>query len=648
MTASLQGWRRPLWYLAAAALLAGIYARFKGLGSAPLAVDEYYLAQSIENVLRTGVPAFNCGGLYMRGLVLQYSSALLQLNGSSAEFAPRFLSAIASLISIPAVYLLGRRTHGRIIALLAISIIALSVWEVEMARFARMYAPFQAVFLWYLVFFMRYTVDRDARALWPMIALSVVGPLVWEGGVFLDLLNLLSLFLRRWPNSMRRADWVYLLSCTALLTIALWFAAADFRGYNANSWPPGYVLSVSKAAPDPITTLRLPLGALRQHPWWGVAVIVPAVGIIVALRWIWTLRARRFLAAGLIAMLIAAVAHQFLAVGATALLLLLTGLISWKEFFDVSARPMHVAVILCALFWLSFGIVLADWHGSIATSFARRVSLLGYQLLRFPDFVSVVARPWAAAVPRLGIGLLLLVGAAFIRAAKNNKTSNYERVVCVTFLVLLLAASASHPPRQETRYVFFLYPVALILALTTLARVADSLIRRPAIAVAATSAFALGGFALSEDFDPHHLLYIDTPAETFRVGLAPRQQSHLVVREDYRFIAHWLQQHRSDAALLINGVHGLDHYYPGFNYFYVDVHDPNFPDWTCGRGTVERWGNYPLLYSVNALVATVTAKRSAYLVAFAYNREQILASLALLHPRVALSDGNIIVINLRG
>jgi hypothetical protein len=645
---TFQGWRQPLSYLAAIALLAGIYARFKGLGSAPFAVDEYYLARSIEGVLRTGLPTFNCGGLYMRGIVLQYSAAAVQLGGFSAEFAPRFVSALSSLLCIPAVFIVGRRVHGRVVALLAVTIIALSVWEIELARFGRMYAPFQAVFLWYLVFFLRYTVDRDTRALWPMIVLSMVGPLVWEGGIFLSLANLLSLFLKRWPNRLRHSDWIYLIFCTVLLALVYWFITADFRGYNADSWPPGYVPSMSAAEPDAVTTLRLPLSALPQHPWWIAVAMAPLVAALLALRWIWAFRARRFLAVGLVVMLLAAAAHQFLVVAAIALLLLLTRLTGWKEFFSRRSSPFHVAIVLFAIFWLAFGIAIVDWRSVVVGGFAGRAALLAYQLLRFPDLIAVVVRPWARAVPHLGAALLLLVTVAMYRAAKREETPNCERILLVVFLVLLLAASASHPPREETRYVFFLYPLAVIIAMTTIARAAALLASGRALATGLTSAVALGGFALSEDFQPQHLLYVDSPTETFRVGMTPAMQEHLVIRTDYRAIALWLQQHRTGQDIVINGVHGLDHYYSGMDYFYVEQSSPNFPDWSCRRGTVERWSNNSLLFSVDALAAKVAANSKVYLVSFSYHQDATLAALAALHPRVAMSSGDVIIIELKG
>src|SRR5579872_1341125 len=65
--------------LAACALAVGVFARLKGLGAAPMAVDEYFIVRSTQNLLKHGWPAFDCGGIYSRGLLLQYPAALLDL-----------------------------------------------------------------------------------------------------------------------------------------------------------------------------------------------------------------------------------------------------------------------------------------------------------------------------------------------------------------------------------------------------------------------------------------------------------------------------------------------------------------------------------------------------------------------------------------
>jgi hypothetical protein len=647
MPASQPAWRQPLPYVVAAAVLFGVFGRFKGLGTAPFAVDEYYLARSIENILRAGIPAFKCGGFYMRGLILQYAAAAEQLVGIAPELAPRLVSAFCSLIALPAVFLLGRRVHGRLVGLLAVIIIALSVWEIEMARFGRMYAPFQAVFLWYLVFFLRYTVDRDARALWPMILLSIVGPFVWEGGVFLALANLLCIFLRRWPDRLHRSDALSLAAAAALLGLAAWFVTADFRGYVADAWPAGYVRALSTMPPDPLSSLRLPLNALRGHPSLMIAAIFPLTGVLLAIPWVWSLRGRPFAALGLFAALLAAVAHQFLAVAAIGLLLLLTRLVPWKELFGRRAAVFHVAVLVCAAFWIAFAVVGIDWHHA-AGSLPRAAAMLGYQLLSFPDVVGVVVRPWARAIPHLSVGLLLLLAVATYWAARDDTTPEPQRILLITLLVLLLSASASHPPREETRYVFFLYPVAVIVALGTLAQAIERLGAAPAAVSGLTIALALGGFALSEDFQPRHVLRIDSDVETFRLAMNQGMQSHLVIRDNYRAIAQWLERNAGPNSIVVNGVHGLDRYYSGIKYFFTDQHDSNFADWSCRRGTVERWGNYPLLNSTESLASVVNAHSPTYLVTFRYDIDRTMASLSALHAHIAMTEGNIVILELQG
>ncbi|HEY6454261.1 MAG TPA: glycosyltransferase family 39 protein [Steroidobacteraceae bacterium] len=649
---------RPLSYLCAAAVLVGVYARFKGLGSAPLAVDEYYLSRSIENVLRTGLPHFNCGGYYMRGLLLQYLAAAEQAAGMSRELAPRLPSALCSLATLPAVFLLGRRLQGSVVAILAVALLALSIWEIEIARFGRMYAPFQAVFVWYVVFFVRYTVDRNRRAYWPMLGLSIVGPLVWEGGVFLLLTNLLPVFLHSRAGVIQRKHWPQLTVAIALLAVGYLFVTHDFRQLLSSAWPADFNPSLVDYSTDVVAGLPLPMRLLTQHPAWLAAALIPAIAVLGSLPSIWSTRSRPLLTVGLVAILVAAAAHQFLAVIALGALLLLMGYVSPDELLGRTGRRFQLAIVACALFWLAVGLASPGWHAARLGGTARAIAMLGYQFLRVPDFIGVVVRPWGRAVPHLGLVLLLLCGAAFVRMALRDASSSgeatadtpldVERVLLVVLLVLLLAASAANPPRQETRYVFNLYPLAILIALTTLTRIAQAFTRRPAAVATATAVVAFAGFALTEDFRPSFLRHIDSPEATFKADLNEDVQSHLIVRDDYRTLSQWLQVHAGAGTMVINGVHGLDDYYPGIRYFYVDLRDPNFADWACQRGTVERWGNYPLLDSEAALATAIRSAPRAYLVAFGYDNEKLLATLAPLHPRIAISQGHIVVVELRG
>ena len=80
-----------LWILlsvaAALALLAGIYARFDGLAAASMVADEYYIARSVQNILRVGIPEYVCGGLYPRAIAFQYVVAGFA-SGNFTKYSP--------------------------------------------------------------------------------------------------------------------------------------------------------------------------------------------------------------------------------------------------------------------------------------------------------------------------------------------------------------------------------------------------------------------------------------------------------------------------------------------------------------------------------------------------------------------------------
>ena len=79
------------------AIAVGAYVRFKGNGKWPLAFDEYFMAKSIGNILENGVPRFECGGLYMRGIVYQDLAAPILLLGSNIESGLRSISTFFNL-----------------------------------------------------------------------------------------------------------------------------------------------------------------------------------------------------------------------------------------------------------------------------------------------------------------------------------------------------------------------------------------------------------------------------------------------------------------------------------------------------------------------------------------------------------------------
>ncbi len=133
--------------------LAVLFYRGFGLGQWSLAVDEYYMAKASGQVLSHGFPEFDCGGYYFRGILQQYLTAPFLNFLDDPELAVRLVPFVANCATAPAVYLIAKRMGGSAAAAIATLFFSFSVIELEMARFARMYSPFQALFIWQVYFY---------------------------------------------------------------------------------------------------------------------------------------------------------------------------------------------------------------------------------------------------------------------------------------------------------------------------------------------------------------------------------------------------------------------------------------------------------------------------------------------------------------
>jgi hypothetical protein len=614
-------WLVPLALLTAACVVAGTLARFQGLGRWPLAIDEYYFAQSVQNLLHFGIPEFPCGGLYVRGLLLQYASAGLQWVGVSAELAPRLLAAVSSLIALPAAYMIGRRVGGRDVGLLAVCVLGLSVWEVEIGRFGRMYAPFQALFVWYVVFFLRYVIDQERRALVPMLVLSALGFAVWEGGIFLVLTNFLPPLIAHPDGRLTRRDWLYLAGCSLLLIPAYLLTVADLRTSGVEpALPTDYVEPPEGMSPSRLDAAVMPLKTLHAHTGWVIAALLPAgFSLYAAIRCVRPLLsqtpAKPLSALALLGVLAFAALQQFqLALGVLIICVLL-GILDLRQLLSRDSRPLHIALLVCVLFWTAFGLATSDWHTAGMTPL-HKILLLGYEFVRFPDTVRQVAMPWARTVPLLALGLFVLAGAAVVRGCvRFEATSQQQRVLLALFVILLLAAAASNPPRTETRYVFFLYPLAIVFSILTIRRTVGALLGQTPLAGVAAIVACIAAFMLSEDFRPVHLLNIDTAAINFRLGMPGRLAGHYHPRSDVRSAAQWLQAHALPGQdLVVASYPGVDFYYRNADYYFVTMSDPRFDVWSCRRGTVQRWSNLPMIYSYDTLLTKAATRRRTWIV----------------------------------
>ncbi len=134
--------RNNSWWLVAGLMIVGAYLRLANLGDLGIHSDEDISWITAKLILEKGVPEFPSGLMYMRGVVYLYlTAASVKLFGLS-EFAIRLPAVLFGVAMIPLVFVFARRLFGVAVGLLAATLITFSHWDVEIARYARMYAAF--------------------------------------------------------------------------------------------------------------------------------------------------------------------------------------------------------------------------------------------------------------------------------------------------------------------------------------------------------------------------------------------------------------------------------------------------------------------------------------------------------------------------
>ena len=608
--------RAPLGIIAALALLAGLYGRFKGIGTWPLGVDEFYVSRSVDNILRSGLPGFSCGGYYTRGLLYQYVVAGIRLLGSSPEFAGRLVAGLSSLAVLPAAYLLGKRVDGPLVGWLAAILLCVSVWEIEMARFARMYAPFQAVFVWYTVCFLCYTVDRKNAALGWMAGLSVLGVLLWEGGVLLGFANIFAVLMLH-DRGRLRASHAWRLAGLSVLVVLLFLATHDLRGFAPV--PQGAAPVADQGSHGIVHLAAAFFAPLAPHwRWAGVAGVIPLLLAGASLRWIWAQRVRWLTAAGLCCVLLAGALHLFTLAAGFLVLLLMTGLIGWEELTARAARFFWMTLGALLVFWWVFAVFSAPGSASLAA--------VVHLLVGFPDVYDGVFRPWLRTLPWLSAGMGIALAVMGWRAVRRRGTAPdtvASLAGLIVFIVLVVGAIPTN--RIETRYTFFLYPVLIVLSVAALVALFQTqrVLRRVPMVIAA--AIPLLCFAAAEDFQPHHIAAVDSARVNFRVGMSPALAAHFYPRSDLRAAGQWLRSHVQRGDVVISGIPSLDPYYGDFNYFFLSDGDGRYEDYLCRDGRTERWTHHAVLYTLNALDTLLDAGHPVFATVYPETEQVLLA-----------------------
>jgi uncharacterized membrane protein len=154
-------------------LLVATALRFPGLGDLGFVWDEDITALAVQGVHGVSLPTLPSGRIYARALPYTYIAAAFHGLTGDPEFDLRLPGVLFSLLSLMLIALLGKEWGDARAGLLAAALGAVSLWELAVARNARMYPMLACLALAFLCFWSRGF--RRRRPGWHLVALATLG-----------------------------------------------------------------------------------------------------------------------------------------------------------------------------------------------------------------------------------------------------------------------------------------------------------------------------------------------------------------------------------------------------------------------------------------------------------------------------------------
>jgi hypothetical protein len=603
--------------LALLAVVVGLFARVAGLWHRPLAVDEYYFLLSTQSILADGIPDLPGGGYYVRGILIQYLTAGIIALTQDPMLGLRLVPTVFGLGCVGLGFVYGSQLGGRGMGICLAAVLLLSSWEVEFSLFGRMYAPLQFLTLLFLV---GYTWTLDGRGGWrryvaPVAAVLAIG--THSLAVLLVPLLFLPVLL---PSRLerfggRRPLWLYAAAAAAAAAFCLWwqFGFADgLRNWGVtNAFPADF--RTGPAPPGqggPLLVPVFPFWHMTESPIQQLGLLLAATGGggILGVAVLRRLRRDVGYAHGFaIAAVIAALLHQLSLAAVLALVVILHYRSELKGSRALMAGVGLVPVISAgwlAFAWLStYGWGDRSWIGRAGEQFLTQA--VHRSFFGWPDVWSPTLDPWFQSVPLLTV---LLVPAVLASAWWGGSGHPAAAVRHPAFVVLYMAVTFGvlNQLYYETRYWYFLYPAMIAAMLLAAAGSAERLtgvrswagrhgLRAGTVGLAA----GLGLFAMTDDFNPLHLVRITTADVRYRIHAFERYERQWYDREDTETLAALVNDRVSvggeDATVIVADVPQASYFLDmPHGIFYPRDHD-RFRNVSRSVGTVDFWSGQRLL-----------------------------------------------------
>src|SRR5262245_34454217 len=410
------------WWVLAPIVAVGAYLRLAHLGALGFRWDEDLSGLAVRAILEKGVPQLPSGMIYLRGGLFSHLMAASATMFGFSEFALRLPAALFGIALIVAAYLFGAALFGRVVGLVTAALLAVSFWDIDLARYARFYSAFSLLYVLTLYAIWQFRIKSPSTAGGVLcVVLAVITLSLHDLAYSLALAFFYPLVLRG-PTAWRSArEWLWPVVSSAVLAAfyvgwreyVQWSRTLPVLTGSASGTATGH--EVDELARSFVALPDLPLltGMLERAPLFVPLLVLLAVGaaLLLTRRFGSPIRERVLLA--LIAVC-AAVQLFNLALVATLVLAFAkrTGLPSLRSSEVLAAVALIGATFIA---WIAAVLALGIDVSPLEPLTLRTVVR---ELLDFPYFYVFWGFPneWPLAAAVASVGALV----AFHRAARGR------------------------------------------------------------------------------------------------------------------------------------------------------------------------------------------------------------------------------------
>ncbi len=584
--------------------LFGLYFRFDGLGKFPFSIDEYYFYSAVKITLDNGLPEFICGGFYTRGILLQYITAPFVYFIDNQELATRIPIVLFSVLSFPAIYLIGRDSHSRLAGVLALFLFAFSIWQVEFARFARMYAPFQMIFLWQVWLFLKPDLPNRSANILLNSLLASVATLFYAGGIFCVALAFFNVIL--YQKSFKITEYI---PASIAASLAIIFTIIPFRHLGAEQpFPSTDYLQKTAPTLDQSAISKLPIDLPSFLTFSNHSSLILALIIIYAITAVLFLSivfknmhlsalTKTLISSTIFALLI----NQFLLALGLFTICLLT-MKTWQDFYQSISNKIGVIFLTSTALWVTVCFVYFLLTNETNGIFNIAKTIFN-NFFSYPDIFFDIFRQWQRPMPNHATLTVLSIITVTIVCIINLLSPKLQlRYFLTIFITMLFLVALINTPYDTSRYTFFLSSLASIsiaCCIVWSSSLLNNKIAKLAMILIGTS---LTCYA-SEDYHYKHLFNIDSYTINHRQVYNKEFTEHLYPRYDYISVAEFLNANTKENDLIIITTPVIERYLlPSLRAeYFITSENPEFINHSVCHGKQETWSGLPLIYNYENL-----------------------------------------------